>query len=155
MARTDQASGVSSGAARFKIMNPSVRLHLTVLAFPRPNQIGAGDGGGTHDYTNENWQLTTVAQGTPPIPLNDVFVDPSTGLAAPAQLPDSYEVESGIKEIDGVLNLQSNGNPHESWYITCIWEPAPGGERMTETEWTELIALCQLVPGASPLRLSC
>lgn len=155
VARCNVAGGVASGIGRFRIKNPSVRLHLTVFAFVRPNQIGAGSGGAAHVYTGETWQLTVVAQGTPDAMCNDVLVDPVTGAATAQPLPDSYEVETGVKELAGVLNLQNNANGPGSWYVTCIWEPAEGGERMTDNEWAELIALCDLKPGADVLKIAC
>lgn len=133
-----------SASASFRIDNPSVRLHLTVAIFARPNKTGAGTGGGAHDYTGETWQLYIVADGTPSVRTNAVFVNPATGLAAAVALPDTYEGQTGAKVIEGDVELVDNNNGNDSYFVQCIWEPAEGGERMTDKEWADLKAGCKV-----------
>lgn len=142
--RCGVASAAGTRLVSFRIENPSVRLHLTVHMFARPNKTGAGVGGQAHTYTGENWQLYSVAEGTPAVRTNAVFTDPSTGLAAVVQLPDTYEGETGVKAIEGDVNLVANSNGSDDYVVQCIWEPGEGGERMTDQEWGKLTALCEV-----------
>lgn len=134
--------GNSDADVSFHIRNPSVRLHLTVRVFCRPG-VGSAD---THDYSGETWQLYAVAEGQPETRLNFVFGDGASPPAAVAQnLPDSYEVETGIKVVQGVAHLHGpheTPNPAGTYYVQCTWEAAENGMSLEELQ--ALYALCDL-----------
>jgi hypothetical protein len=124
----------------FFVENPSVRLHLTLEIYWR-----ARSGSSAHVYTNETWQL--YARSLDDRDLNFVFNDGASPPAAVAQnLPDSYEVESGIKRIRGTAHLVGAGDSLAGDYIVrATWEPAPGGAAMTDKEREKLFNLCKLI----------
>lgn len=142
--------GAETATARFRIQNPSIRLHLTINCFARPNKVGV-DPGTSHNYTNEKWQLFCVGAGTPDVRTNAVFVDPTTGNATTVQLPDSYEGETGVKVLEGEVSLVDNGNGDDDYVVQAIWEPGSGGHRMTDLEWALLTAECDLTTTRPPV----
>jgi hypothetical protein len=156
LANTDIVGGVAGPVTvPFQVRNPSVRLHCTLYVYARPAKIGvSGNGGGAHDYTGETWQLFAQSDSTPQVNLNWVF--DAAGVNTPRQLPDSYEFESGIKVIQGLVVLQKNAsNGTDTYYVRALWEPAAGGQRMTDDECAELYALCELTTNPQVLNLSC
>lgn len=144
IARCGVASAASSRTVTFRIDNPSVRLNLTIHVFARPNKTGAGVGGGAHNYTGETWQAFCVADGTPSVRTDAIFTDPTTGLPTAVGLPDTYEGATGVKVIEVDVAIVANGNGSDDYVAQLIWEPLPGGERMTDSEWSDLTTKCQV-----------
>lgn len=157
LAFTNKSGGVVGPVGvPFTVRNPSVRLHCTLYVYARPDRIGlgGGNGGGPVDYTGETWQLYALSDSTPEQTLNWVF-DVSGSNTARA-LPDSYEFETGIKVILGVVTLQKNvTNGPFTYWVRAVWEPAAGGTLMSDDERADLFALCELTTNSVVLALSC
>lgn len=148
-----EGSSVGPITAVFQVRNPSVRLHCTLTLNARPSDIGiVGGGTAVTDYTGETWQLFAVSDTTPEEDLNWVF--DVGGVNTPRPLPDSYEFESGIKVINGLVVLTGNGVDGVTYYVRATWEPAAGGPLMSDAEKAELYALCDIIVPRF-LNLSC
>ncbi len=146
-----ESGGLATLDTSFFVRNPSVRLHLSLSAFARPNKTGISGGGG-HVYTGETWQGYTVAEGTPDVRCNAVFVD-TTGAAAPLALPSMYEGTTGAKTLSFDVHCVAQGaGQHDDYVIQAIWEPEAGGERMTDVEWDQLRNQC-LLKGPNEIKL--
>jgi hypothetical protein len=145
LARSGVSGGRSTLDVSFYIRNPSIRLYLTVHVFARPNDTASGGHANAHDYTNETWQLYAVAEGTPDVRTNAVFVDPTTNVATAVGLPDTYEGTTGVKQLQGDAHFVAQGvGDTDDYIVQCVWEPAPGGERMCDAEWAALAQSCQV-----------
>lgn len=111
----------------FRIENPTAKLHASYFVFARPGANGvATNEPGPHDYANETWQLYASIKGNPDVRCNPVFLSsvvPRTEAARP--LPDSYEAESGVKLIEGVVHLVGNpgSSDNDIMVLRVIWEP--------------------------------
>jgi hypothetical protein len=132
----------SNNAVRFWVTNPSKKLHLTLEVYARPGTNGAGLSPTAHDYTGETWQLYAVAKDNPDTELNPAFVD-GTGTDTPRNLPDSRNVNDGVKLIHGVLSIDGENQPTGDIYkVVAIWEPVDPA--MTLAERLYWFARCEL-----------
>lgn len=148
-------STITAATVVFQVRNPSVRLHCTLYVYARPDRVGTTQSQGpAHDYTGETWQLFAESDSTPEEDLNWVF--DAGGVNTPRPLPDSYEFETGIKVINGLVALQKNaGNVASTYYVRAVWEPAAGGTIMSDQERADLYALCDLTTPSAVLNISC
>jgi hypothetical protein len=132
----------------FHVRNPSARLHLTLEIFFRPDAPTAD---GVHAYAGETWQLFAAADGVnPEIALNFVF---DNGGSPPVRvdqpLPNSWEVESGIKAIQGIVVAAAVVGASGSYVVRATWEQAVG-ETMTEATLARLFARANLTTANPP-----
>jgi hypothetical protein len=137
----DLASCGSASAAagaqtvRFRLVVPSVQLHVTLIAGVVPGAAGAGASAAPHSYTSETWQLFPQFKGG----------DLQAAFSDARQLPDSYEFETGISEIRGELylqNLQGEGSREPGIYrVEATFEPVIA---MCAEDRARLFALCGL-----------
>src|SRR6185295_4628282 len=103
------------------------KLDLTLLVYVRPGKIGAGSPDTGHSYTGETWQLYAMADKEPvDVTLNAAFDDgssPPNPVATPRDLPDSQNVNDGIKLARGVVHaVQDNSNQAGQIYkVVAIW----------------------------------
>lgn len=142
----DAGGALETADVRFRIEYPTAKLHLTMLVFARPGANGvAAVSPGAHDYTGETWQLTAVADGNPPIECNAVFFDNNfPPVATPRPLPDTYEVDSGVKVIHGVAHVIGNADDSDAdiMMLRCVWEPTDS--HMTAAERQYWFAKCRV-----------
>jgi hypothetical protein len=152
LAQVGSAVTPASRDVRFRITNPTKKLHLVIHVYARPGRTGAGVAPAPHVYTAETWQLYAVVDDNPEIPLNAAFLD-GAGVATPRPLPDSYNVNDGVKIIHGIVHIANNNNQTGDMYkVKCIWEPVDSN--MSAAERLHWFALCQVAPdnsGAPPL----
>jgi len=126
------ATGPSTGTATFDLVMAGRLLHVTVMAFAR------GSGGkaipAAYTYVGETWTLTAQSDSKAE-PLNDMF----TGR----QLPDSWELETGIRRGHGAIVLAAQAAPLVAEVIVrVIFEPADAA--MSAEQLQRLYAQCHL-----------
>ena len=132
LAQVLSATPATNAAVRFRATNPSKKLHLTLHAYARPGNNGAGISPSAHVYAGETWQLTAAIFDNPETELNVAFVD-SVGTATPRPLPDSWDIADGVKIVHGVLNILGNTQPTGDIYkVVAIWEPIDPTMSMAE-----------------------
>jgi len=121
--------------AHARVGIPSVLLHVTICVFAR-NQ----NGGARVYNASEKWQITPQAIFNGDQPLTPVFVN-SSDVATTRSLPDSYEVETGIKACDVSVLIAADGI-RGKFYVQAIFEPAVGG--ISDKELADLFSRCEL-----------
>lgn len=149
LAQVVEGSEGTSADVGFRVTNPSKKLHLTLHVYARPGNNGAGVSPDSHDYTGETWQLYAVIADNPEIQLNPAFVD-GAGADTPRNLPDSRNVNDGVKVIRGTIHIDGALQPTGDIYkVVAIWEPVDPGMGLDERKYW--FGMCSLEPEASGL----
>lgn len=157
LAQVVDSGGVGETAdVGFRVTNPTAKLHLTLLVFVAPGLQGDGSGPTVHDYTGETWQLYDVVAGRADaggavlqdIDCNPLFYNPFPTTPEARQLPDTYEGETGIKVIRGLVHTDPvNNQVGERYMVRAVWEPVDCC--MTTEERQYWFGLCQLTADAN------
>lgn len=128
--------GSTSGTARFEVLMPGRLVHVTIACFAR------GTGGklvpAAYSYTGETWTITALT-GKGDV-LNAMFTA--------RQLPDSWELETGIRSARGTVALaaQAAGVLAEV-IVQAMFEPADAA--ISDEALDQLYARCALEIGGS------